>query len=267
MFELIKDLIAANKRTTMKLRDKTGFILPDLHLASLPTGSVKELVDKLGRKIANGDFTVGSNIPMEPELVEEHGVSRTVVREAIKVLSGKGLVRTARRYGTLVCSTDEWNLLDPDVINWHEQESPMAHKIFHDATKFRMIFEPEAAGLAAQNASDEQVQLIADAARIVDSSDQDLNTRLAADFAFHATMLEGTGNVMLRQFSGLTHAILSFTYSTGRMEIESTPDGKGPHYRVAQEILNRDPVGATKAMLLSLMQANDKVANEIVGAK
>ena len=72
---------------------------------------------------------------MEHDLAEANGVSRTVVREAIKVLSGKGMVRTARRYGTRVCKFEDWHLIDPDVIVWHQPDSAMAGRIYKESTE------------------------------------------------------------------------------------------------------------------------------------
>jgi GntR family transcriptional regulator, galactonate operon transcriptional repressor len=96
-------------------------ILPELTLAfpldlgsSLPTGAAKQAVAVLGRRIANDLYRPGEIMPTELELAESLGVSRATVRDAIKVLSGKGLVRTARRYGTRVRPVEEWNLLDAD---------------------------------------------------------------------------------------------------------------------------------------------------------
>ncbi|MEM7461275.1 MAG: GntR family transcriptional regulator [Pseudomonadota bacterium] len=87
------------------------FILPDAGLSTLPTGAVKQVVDALGQSIADGDYLPGETIPMEEELSSKFEVSRTVLREAIKVLSGKGMVRTARRYGSRVLPFEEWHLL------------------------------------------------------------------------------------------------------------------------------------------------------------
>nr|WP_272212682.1 GntR family transcriptional regulator [Marinicella sp. W31]MDC2878593.1 GntR family transcriptional regulator [Marinicella sp. W31] len=80
--------------------------------SSLPTGAAKEAVTVLGRRITNDVYGPGEIMPTEPELAESLNVSRATIRDAIKVLSGKGLVRTARRYGTRVRPLDEWNLLD-----------------------------------------------------------------------------------------------------------------------------------------------------------
>ena len=89
-------------------------------------------------------------MPTEPELAAALGVSRATVRDAVKVLSGKGLVRTARRYGTRVTPVEAWNLLDGDVIAWHATDHPRMRRIFAETTELRAIMEPSAAALAAQ---------------------------------------------------------------------------------------------------------------------
>jgi len=247
----------------MIIKDKNGFILPELHLSSLPTGSVKKLVDTLGKRIANGVYPVGKKIPMEPELVSEHGVSRTVVREAIKVLSGKGMVRTARRYGTQVCSIDEWSLLDPDVIGWHKSDTPMARKIFVHATQFRVIMEPPGAALAARNANDLQREIIVAAAAQMNDSCIDKDS-IAADFAFHTTILNASGNMMLQQFQGFMHAILQFTYTTEPIVLADPQLARELHMAVAEAIANRNDELAQQCMH-KMLSINTEFAEELAG--
>jgi len=203
----------------------------------LPTGAVKALVNTLGQRIANGQYAIGKNMPMEPELVAEHGVSRTVVREAIKVLSGKGLVRTARRYGTHVCDIDEWNLLDPDVIGWHAPDSPMAQRIFIDATRFRVVIEPQAAALAAVNSTQMQRELLRMSSEAVEADSAIDEDRLAADFAFHATVLDASDSLILKQFRGFLHAILNFSYTTGVITVPDSRIEPRAHSKVAAAIV------------------------------
>src|SRR5688500_12783359 len=124
--------------------------------SSLPKGFARETVETLGRWIVNDRFAPDVVIPTEPQLVEALGVSRATVRDAIKVLSGKGLVRTARRYGTRVTAVEEWNLLDGDVVAWHRSDHPRMRRIFAETTEVRTILEPAAAAVAAHRASEEQ---------------------------------------------------------------------------------------------------------------
>lgn len=250
----------------MIIQNKNGFVLPELQLSSLPTGAVKALVNTLGQRIANGQYAIGKNMPMEPELVAEHGVSRTVVREAIKVLSGKGLVRTARRYGTHVCDIDEWNLLDPDVIGWHEPDSPMAQRIFVDATQFRLVIEPQAAALAAISSTQMQRELLHMSSEAVESDSAMVEDRLAADFAFHATVLDASNSLILKQFRGFLHAILKFSYSTGVLTVADSRVEARAHSKVAAAIIEGNADLAEQQMR-RMLTANVEIANSLTGAE
>ena len=226
---------------------KNTFTLPDKVLTSLPTGAVKEAVEQLGRRIAVGDYETGSVFPREDKLVEEFGVSRTVIREAIKVLSGKGLIRTARRYGSRVCAFDEWNLLDPDVIRWHDPASPQASRLHAEATELRLLFEPEAAAKAALNANEQQLSTIMSAALHLQPEEDD-KALIGADYAFHATILRASGSMMLSQLENLVYAVLIFSYAGGRdSEMEQQLLLRN-HVSVAEALIKRDPELARQRM-------------------
>jgi len=224
------------------------FVLPEHNLINLPTGSVKVVVEALGRRIAGGEFAEGDHIPKEPDLSKMFGVSRTVVREAVKVLSGKGMVRTARRYGTRVCPFEEWNLLDPDVIQWHGPDSPMAVRIYRETTDLRFLLEPESAALAALNGSEAQKLRILDAARMIRTDLYGKEGMLAADYAFHSTILEATGNLLLRQMQGLILALMKFSYATGSRAVADDGKSRAMHLAVARAIVAGDPDGARRHM-------------------
>ena len=247
----------------MNFQDSVRFSLPDRNLSSLPTGAVKDCVGWLGRKIANGAYAVGETIPMEADLIEELSVSRTVVREAIKVLSGKGMIRTARRYGSRVCPFHEWNLLDPDVISWHSSDSPKAAEIYAAATELRCIVEPEAARLAALHASEEQRHRIVHAAKEIYPHDGDAKAMIAADFAFHATILEGSGNMMLSQLQGLILAVLQFSYPVGARSLPEEKVSQLNHISVADAIVARDSVEAHSSMQ-TMLEQNRHIAEKLL---
>lgn len=239
-----------------------AFALPEGVLSSLPSGSVKVVVDALGKSIANQDYPVGETIPMESELIPLFGVSRTVVREAIKVLTAKGMLRTARRYGTRVCPFDNWHLLDPDVIRWHGPDSPMSARIYTESTEMRCIFEPEAAALAAVNATDEQRRTIMLAARHIQPDATAPEQMMAADFAFHATILDATGNIMISQLQGLVLALLQFSYPTGASAVPDEKVSRRNHVSVAECILARDAEGA-RAKMQAMLSQNRIVAQKM----
>lgn len=238
------------------------FVLPDIYLSELPTGAVKTAVDTVGRRIAHGGFAAGATLPMEAELMEILGVSRTVVRETIKVLSGKGMVRTARRYGTRVLPPEHWNLLDPDVIRWHDPQSPLAQRIFMDSTELRVMVEPQAAALAAMHATDAQVATILRAADHIQPDEHGLGTMIAADYTFHATILEASGNVMLRQLQGVILALLQFCYPAGQQAAPDKKVSRRAHIAVAEAIMARNPDEAQSRMF-DMLSINRAVAEDM----
>lgn len=236
------------------------FDLPDKVLTSLPTGAVKDTVEQLGKSIVQGVYETDAVLPREEELVEKLNVSRTVVREAVKVLCGKGLVRTARRYGSRVCPFESWNLLDPDVIRWHDPNSPRTARIYAEATDLRIIFEPEAAALAAENASREQRDLIVAAAKGVDPKHGD-TAMIGADYTFHATILQASGNLMLSQLQNIVYAVILFSYSAGRFAAPEEKVVQRLHVGVAEAIDNGEADLARKRMH-DMLKANQAMARE-----
>ena len=110
------------------------------------------LVHDLGRRIVSGEFAPGDLLPTETALVIELGSGRSAVREAVKVLTAKGLVRTRTKTGTVVLPETTWNLLDPDVLAWRYQTAPTDQQL-DDLAGLRVALEPEAARLAARNRS------------------------------------------------------------------------------------------------------------------
>ena len=221
--------------------------------SSLPTGVAKQAVMILGRRIANGEYGPGATMPTEPELAESLGVSRATVRDAIKVLSGKGLVRTARRYGTRVRPVAEWNLLDADVAAWHDPHHPRLKLMFAETTEMRAIIEPAAAALAAERATEDQVRVILEAAYAMNPGGADIAPLFAADCRFHATLLEATGNLMMRQLRPIILTMLRISYGYGVLAREGALPGsdlitRDGHVAVAEAIRDRNPEAARRAM-------------------
>lgn len=234
----------------------------------LPTGVARETVDTLGRWIANDRFPPGGVIPTEPQLVETLGVSRTTLRDAIKVLSGKGLLRTARRYGTRVTPVDEWNLLDGDVVAWHQADHPRMRRIFAETTEVRTILEPAAAELAAHRATEAQRAVILDAARTMHPETGDVAALFRADCAFHVTILEATQNQVMHQMRQLILTTLRVSYEYGVMRPAHDPVSRAGHLKVAEAIAGRDGPAARAAMS-TMLSRNARMAasywNEAAG--
>jgi DNA-binding FadR family transcriptional regulator len=227
--------------------------------SSLPKGFARQTVETLGRWIVNDRFPPDVVIPTETQLVEELGVSRATLRDAIKVLSGKGLVRTARRYGTRVTPVYEWNLLDGDVVAWHRSDHPRMRRIFAETTEVRTILEPAAAALAAHRATEAQRAIILRSARTMHPETGDVAALFHADCTFHVTILEATHNQVMQQMRQLILTMLRVSYEYGVMRPAHDPVTRAGHVKVAEAIANRDGPAARDAMA-KMLSRNAKIA-------
>ncbi|MFT5484359.1 MAG: GntR family galactonate operon transcriptional repressor [Halieaceae bacterium] len=163
-------------------------------------GQVAAVVDTLGFRIAANQYHQGEILPIEQELANSLDVGRNALREAVKVLSGKGLIATAPRSGTRVRPRDEWNMLDPDVLRWHADPDVATPEFMLDLIEVRRIIEPKAAELAAVRATKEDVSSILSAYEAMADSGADLEARMEADIIFHSAILKASHNQVLNHF-------------------------------------------------------------------
>jgi DNA-binding FadR family transcriptional regulator len=248
-------LVTNGRKTPFKL----DLSVPMEFMASLPTGHARRTVDTIGRWIANDTFSPDTPMPTEPELAASLGVSRATVRDAIKVLSGKGLVKTARRYGTRVLPVEDWNLLDGDVVGWHRRDHPRMRRIFAETTELRTIMEPAAAALAAERATEAQVAIILDAAFAIHPEQGDVKALFDADCRFHVTILEATRNQVMRQFRQIIVTMLRVSYDFGVSKSENDPVTRQGHILVAEAIARRDRKAA-RVNMATMLERNRGLA-------
>ena len=170
------------------------------------------LVDELGRRIATGELLAGSVVNPDA-LTRAFGVSRTVVREALRTLETLGMTYARPRIGTIVRPAADWDLLDTRVISWRAS-GPDAGAQLADLLLLRQAVEPTIAGLAAGNAGPAQV---AGLDELCDRLEATLAARDAggfaeADAAFHRLLVEAAGSPVLRQLAQTLHATLQSRY-------------------------------------------------------
>lgn len=159
-------------------------------------GQHGRVVHTLGIRIASGDLAPGEPLPTEEELVGELGVGRSALREAMKVLGGKGLVESRTRAGTRVRPREAWHLLDPDVLGWRYQKSPAPGDL-EDLAGLRLALEPGAARLAAEQATPDGIRGIEEALAAMRATLGDPEPFIEADLRFHAAVFEASGNALL----------------------------------------------------------------------
>ena len=206
------------------------------------------LVNVLGRHILGGTYKPGETLPREEDLGAMFGVSRTSLREAVKVLSAKGLVEARRRVGVRVRAREDWSLLDPAVLSWHpgiqDDEELMAGLI-----EARRIFEPAAAELAARRAQGSDLVAIETAFMAMSAAvPGDYEGYCKADLAFHRAVIAASHNVVLRGLAGLMEAALNASFTITNTFMERQARALAVHGRVLETIRLRDTAGARTAM-------------------
>ncbi len=174
----------------------TRNILANPKATSLP----RQVVNILGEKIVAGEITVGENLPNEDKLQTELNVSRTVIREAMKVLTDKGLIEVRPRRGTRVRPSADWNLLDLDVLRWQYNSGP-TREFLSQVVEVRRSIEITAAELAAIRATDDDIRLIRERYAILENSIHDSETYIEADLSFHEAIFKACHNELLEQLA------------------------------------------------------------------
>lgn len=147
-----------------------------------------EVVHRIGLQILRGELQPGDALPTEDELSGQLAISRTVLRESVKVLAAKGLVEARPKTGTRVRARSDWNLLDPDVLAWRFEASPDG-AFFRNIVELRRIVEPEAARLAAERAADTEIAELEAAFREMEAAVDDPDAYLEPDLRFHELIL------------------------------------------------------------------------------
>jgi len=174
-------------------------------------GMTHNLVRLLGQSIVSGDYDK-KPFPTEADLSINYSSSRTVTREAVKMLTAKGLLSSKPRNGTKVEPIDQWNLLDPDVIGWMMQR-PYSAKLFADFTHMRLAVEPHACALAAQRQDKDDIAQIRHHLEQMRESSDHSQSVLEADIDFHVAILKASGNVFFWQLKELTRVALNISIS------------------------------------------------------
>lgn len=203
------------------------------------------LLDSLGRAIVTGQYD-RSHFPTEAELAKQHGVSRSVTREAVKMLTAKGLLSARPRKGTVIRPTSSWNLFDTDVLRWL-LERQFSVELLKQFNQLRIAIEPEAAALAAQFAGADDLQRIGDGLKRMEAADRGLDDTLEADIAFHVAILHASRNPFYAQFRDVVGTALRTSIRfTNR--IKGRTASVADHAAVRDAIVAKDPQSARAAM-------------------
>jgi len=221
-----------------------------------------QLTHDLGKEIVGGTYPIGEGLPSEAELCLKYDISRSATREAVKMLSAKGLISSRPKQGIRVLPESHWNMFDTDVLTWILSSKPSL-SLLKEFTQVRLAIEPQAAALAAENANKEQIYAMEKALARMSDADQGLDDPLDADIEFHSSILLASGN---RFFVQLTE----FINTALRVSIRFTNKVKGvpgadvkKHQDILDMIKTRDPDKAQTAVRTILEEALDLIESQL----
>jgi len=225
-----------------------------------------QTVDRIGADIVAGRYQPGDSLPPEPALCEAFGVSRTVVREAVKSLIAKGLISTGPKVGTRVLPEAQWNWFDDDLIGWQTQAG-LSRDFLRDLQDLRRAVEPAAVRLAAERATAEDIAGLEEAYAGMKAAIKHGGDYVTPDLRFHQGLIAASHNRMLVQMSRALAALLrtSFEISTRR---KGGPGEALPlHRAVLDAVIARQPARAEKAVLALIQGAHEDIDTVLASRK
>lgn len=220
--------------------------------AGLVRGLHGQTVDTLGARIVQGRYAPGTSLQAE-EIEQELGISKTVLREAMRVLAAKGLVDSRQRRGTVVRPRSSWLLLDADLLRWQSYEADAG--FLDNLAEVRSIVEPAGARLAAQRRTDGDLAALQAALTALAEAGSDADAVIEADLAFHAVLLAAAHNELLTRMEVVIVAGLRARDQLVHSQ-RGWPDSLPVHRAIFEAVLAGDAAAAQAAMEVLLEQAS-----------
>ncbi|WP_233599904.1 FadR/GntR family transcriptional regulator [Micromonospora sp. M71_S20] len=230
-------------------------------LAPVEAGLHARVLDRLGTAICDGELAPGSVLNID-DLVDRYAVSRSVVREVLRVLASIGFIETRRRVGVMIRPSEDWNVFDPQVIRWRLASAGRIVQL-RSITELRTAIEPHAAWLAAGRVGhDEASDLVGLAAKMWAAGKAGDEERfLQLDIEFHRRILVASGNEMFVRLQDLIAEVLTGRHQHHLMPHHPHEQALQLHAEVAQAIQRRDGERARRAMVQLMEQAFDEMSS------
>ena len=220
-------------------------------------GSVHSSVaEAIGKRIVRGEFAPGSILPNEAKWATDFKVSRSAVREGIKILMAKNLLVSRPKVGSRVEPRDRWSLLDHDILTWYAT-APNREKFLASLQQFRYIVEPEAAALAAEFHSEDQMREITAACHDMATAPS-LHERTEADVRFHLAILKATNNELLLPLGVIIDQALNNLFIFITRQANDLHYAQDLHEKIERNIRLRKPQAARIAVR-NLLANSDEI--------
>ncbi|WP_088916269.1 FadR/GntR family transcriptional regulator [Granulosicoccus antarcticus] len=226
-------------------------------------GLATQVSRELGRRIVSGSYAEGGLIDDENKLAERFSVSKSVVREAVKLLVGKGLLDVRRGSGTRVCERRRWMLLDDDVLAWHQAVTPKP-QFLSQLMDIRLMMEPKAAMWAAEFGTQSAHDEIEHAHSKMEAEAKSVEDFVVADALFHRAILRAADNEFLLNLEGVIFSALLSSIKLTNADPRENASSIPVHRAVMDAILSRDADAAEQQMRAHL---DDTIARLSVAVK
>lgn len=221
-----------------------------------------QVAREVGRRIVSGAYQTGELIEDESALADKYQVSRSVLRDAIKIIVGKGLLEARRGIGTRVRSREHWTLLDDDVLAWHLSAAP--NPVFlQELVDFRGLIEPRAARWAAERGTDDGRREITLAFARMERQKGTVEEFVFADALFHRAIIRAAHNQLVRALEGPIFSALLMSIRITNADPRFNEESLRLHKRVADAIARGDGATAEMAMEELLVDASDRLVGGI----
>lgn len=222
-------------------------------------------VDRIAAWIVGGEFGPGDVLPTEADIGARLGVSRTVVREAMRTLAAKGMVVVRRRLGTHVAPVEAWSLFDAQVLRWR-MALGADDRFIDDLAAFRLGIEPLAAAMAARNPDFPDDRLNAAFARMAAAAEGEGDWHVA-DLAFHQVILTGARNQFLQHLAPMIANTLQASFRLSVLNLASARASLPMHRAAADAIIARDPDAAQAALMALIRSAREDMITRRAGGE
>jgi DNA-binding FadR family transcriptional regulator len=225
-----------------------------------PRTNHSRVARELGIDIVSGRLSENSILPGDTELLNRFRVSRTILREALKTLSAKGLIEAKAKIGTRVLERRFWNMFDPSVLRWHAQAGT-GPEFLLSLSEMRFSLESEAAALAARRRSPHHVQELHRCVKLMQRAEQSPEEFVNSDLLFHLAVAEASLNPFMRSISSLIEVALVVTFQFSS-PIPGSPDHRrvvDRHSAVANAIADQNEKVARKAMQAVVQDSIDRL--------
>jgi DNA-binding FadR family transcriptional regulator len=227
---------------------------------------VDRVVQRIGEDVVAASIEAGESLPTEPALGRQLGVSRSVLREALRVLASKGLIETRPRLGTRVRPREDWNLLDPDVLSWLSAAEP-PERFARELFGLRRVVEPTVAALAAGCIRPAELHALEDSLAAMIAAGEDAALFYESDLRFHQALLRAVGNRLVQALGGVVGEALELNLRLSLRAPMGQQKSIPLHRAVLQAVRAGNSDGARAAMARLIDEAEQDALGSLAGRR